>query len=94
MRAIPNLFLQLPGLLTDGKEIVRVITMDVGNDDITVQVMDPVTKQEYKIILPVGKALNILGYFKDEIKEKITVKKDVVLKEKVIVNEDKGESND
>ena len=86
---IPRLFLNLAGLEFDGKTIVRVVSMDSETDD--VQVLIRKDKEEYKVILPVGKALNILGYFKDEIREVIEEKKDVVIKKQVVVKDEKGE---
>lgn len=59
---IPRLILNLRGLQADGKEIVRVVSMHSENDDVQVQVKDG--SGEYKIVLPIEKALGILGYKK------------------------------
>lgn len=94
---IPNLLLSLKGLTTKDKQIVRVVSMDSETDDVTVLVRHNVQKEgspltEYKIILPIGKALNILGYFKDEIREVIEERKDVTIKKQVVVkDENEGE---
>lgn len=90
MYQIPKIFFDVVGKEIDDKTITRLVSMDFETNDIVVTVLPKGDDHQYKIVLPIAKTLNLLGYFKDEIKEKVIEEKKKV-EEVKFVNTVKGE---
>lgn len=90
MYQIPKIFFDVVGKYIDDKLITRLVSMDFETNDIVVAVLPNDSDHQYKVILPIAKTLNLLGYFKDEIKEEIIEEKKKVEDVK-FVNTVKGE---
>lgn len=90
MYQIPKIFFDVVGKYIDDKLITRLVSMDFETNDIVVAVLPNDSDHQYKVILPIAKTLNLLGYFKDEIKEEIVEEKKKVEDVK-FVNTVKGE---
>lgn len=71
MYQIPKIFFDVVGKYVDDKLITRLVSMDFETNDIVVSVLKPDDTHQYKLVLPIAKVLNLMGYFKDEIKEKV-----------------------